>query len=72
MQQPATQKQYNPYEAERRITMGLLDLLIEELNKDEEIQKNGGVKRLHSEQYQIVQTDHGTFRNYVNSATKEE
>ncbi len=51
--------------------MGLLDLLIEELNKDEEIQKNGGVKRLHSEQYQIVQTDHGTFRNYVNSATKE-
>ncbi len=51
--------------------MKLLDLLIEELNKDEEIQKNGGVKRLHSEQYQIVQTDHGKFYNSVGGKTNE-
>ena len=45
--------------------MGILDTLIKELNKEEEIQKNGGIKRLHSEQYQIVQNERGTFRNPI-------
>lgn len=52
--------------------MGILDFLVEELNKQEEIQKNGGVKRVHSEQYQIVQTKHGTFHNPVKKEVTEE
>lgn len=49
--------------------MGLLDLIIDELNeKLIEEQKGNGEKfeRLHSEQYQIVQTENGIFRNPIN------
>lgn len=49
--------------------MKILDLLVEELNKDlTDEQKENGEKwqRLHSEQYQIVQTENGVFKNPVN------
>jgi hypothetical protein len=45
---------------------GIMDLLVEELNNNRtEAQKEEGEKweRLHSEQYQIVQTENGVFRN---------
>lgn len=45
---------------------GIMDLLVEELNNNlTESQKEEGEKweRLHSEQYQIVQTENGVFRN---------
>ena len=48
--------------------MKLLDLIVEELNENlTDEQKENGEKweRLHSEQYQIVQTDHGTFHNQI-------
>lgn len=50
--------------------MKLLDLIINELNDNlSDEQKANGEKfeRLHSEQYQIVQTENGTFRNPVNN-----
>ncbi len=47
---------------------GILDFLVEELNKQEEIQKNGCIKRLHSELYQIIQNENGTFKNPVKTA----
>lgn len=49
--------------------MKLLDLIIDELNANLTAeQKENGEKfeRLHSEQYQIVATENGTFRNYIN------
>lgn len=48
--------------------MKIMDLIIEELNNNlPEQDKQNGEKweRLHSEQYQIIQTDHGTFHNQV-------
>ena len=51
--------------------MGIMDLIITELNRQEEIQRNGGVQRLHSEQYQIVQTEKGMFYNPVKSEQKK-
>lgn len=47
---------------------GIMDLLVEELNNNRtEEQKQSGEKweRLHSEQYQIVQTKDGTFHNPI-------
>ena len=49
--------------------MGLLDLIISELNENlTEEQKENGEKfeRLHTEQYQIIQTENGIFRNPIN------
>lgn len=46
--------------------MKIMDLLVEELNKTlPEDQKASGEKweRLHSKQYQIVQTENGIFHN---------
>lgn len=46
--------------------MKLLDLIVEELNENLTTeQKESGEKweRLHSEQYQIVQTENGLFKN---------
>lgn len=45
--------------------MGIMDLLITELNENRTVQENGGIKRLHSEQYQFVQTENGLFKNIV-------
>lgn len=48
--------------------MKLLDLIVEELNENltEEQRENGEKwERLHSEQYQIVTTENGIFRNPV-------
>lgn len=48
--------------------MKIMDLLVEELNEalsEEEKQQGEKWERLHSEQYQIVQTDHGVFHNSV-------
>ena len=48
--------------------MSVLDLLIDELNKDltAEQKENGEQwQRLHSEQYQIVQTENGKFFNPI-------
>ena len=48
--------------------MKILDLLVEELNENlTDEQKENGEKweRLHSEQYQIVQTENGVFHNPV-------
>lgn len=47
---------------------GIMDLLVEELNNNRtEEQKQNGEKweRLHSEQYQIVQTRDGVFYNHI-------
>lgn len=48
--------------------MKLLDLIVEELNENltEEQRENGEKwEKLHSEQYQIVTTENGIFRNPV-------
>lgn len=48
--------------------MGLLDLIINELNEnltDEQKENGEKFERLHSEQYQIVTTENGTFRNPI-------
>ena len=48
--------------------MGLLDLIVDELNENlTDEQKENGEKwqRLHSDQYQIVQTENGIFRNPI-------
>ena len=48
--------------------MKLIDLIVEELNENltEEQRENGEKwERLHSEQYQIVTTENGIFRNPV-------
>ncbi len=55
--------------------MGLLDLIVDELNEhltDE--QKANGEKwqRLHSEQYQIVTTENGIFRNPIKRNNAEQ
>ena len=39
--------------------MKIMDVLVEELNKNETENK---WERMHSEQYRIIQTGHGTFR----------
>lgn len=47
---------------------GIMDLLTEEMNNNRtEEQKQNGEKweRLHSEQYQIVQTRNGVFHNHI-------
>ena len=44
---------------------GILDLIVDELNKQHE--KDGRFERLHSEQYQIVTTENGVFYNPVKS-----
>lgn len=49
---------------------GIMDLLVETLNEDlTEEQKENGEKweRMHSEQYQIVQTENGIFHNPIRS-----
>lgn len=51
--------------------MSILDLLVDELNSGLSDEQNGnGEKweRLHNEQYQIVQTENGVFKNPVDSA----
>ena len=48
--------------------MGLLDLIVDELNEhltDEQKENGEKWQRLHSEQYQIVQTENGIFRNPI-------
>lgn len=48
--------------------MGLLDLIIDELNEnltDEQKAKGEKFERLHSEPYQIIQNENGTFRNPI-------
>ena len=48
--------------------MKILDMIVEELNStltDEQKANGEKVERLHSEQYQIVTTENGTFRNLV-------
>ena len=48
--------------------MGLLDLIIDELNDEltaEQKERGEKFERLHSEQYQIVQTENGVFRNPI-------
>lgn len=50
--------------------MKLMDLLVNELNEGlTEEQKQNGEKfeRLHSEPYQLVQTENGLFRNPIKS-----
>ena len=49
--------------------MGIMDLIVEELNKDKK-ENDPKWQRLHSEQYQIVQTKNGCFHNPVK--TKKE
>lgn len=44
-------------EEERDYQMGIMNTLVSELNKQSEAQKNGGFKRLHSEQYEIKGKD---------------
>ena len=49
--------------------MKILDLLINEFNENlTDEQKENGEKwqRLHSEQYQIIQTKDGVFKNPIN------
>ena len=48
--------------------MKIMDLIIEELNNnlpEQDKQNDEKWERLHSEQYQIIQTDHGTFHNQI-------
>lgn len=54
--------------------MKLMDMIVEAYNETltEEQKKNGEkVERLHSEQYEIIQTNHGKFKNYVNKQPQE-
>lgn len=47
---------------------GIMDLLVEKINKNRtDEQKENGDKweRLHSEPYQIIKTENGTFHNPV-------
>ena len=41
--------------------MSIMGILVDEINKDRADDEK--VVRLHSEQYRIIQTDHGTFKN---------
>lgn len=55
--------------------MGLLDLIVEELNEnltEEQREKGEKVQRLHNEQYQIVRTEKGTFRNSIKRKDNKE
>lgn len=50
--------------------MKLMDLLVNELNEgltEEQKQNDEKFERLHSEQYQLVQTENGLFRNPIKS-----
>lgn len=50
--------------------MKLMDLLVNELNEcltEEQKQNDEKFEILHSEQYQIVQTENGLFRNTIKS-----
>lgn len=49
---------------------GIMDLLVDAMNENlTDEQKENGEKweRLHNEQYQIVQTENGTFHNPIKS-----
>jgi hypothetical protein len=50
--------------------MGIMDILVDELNKGK-TENESKWERLHSEQYEIVQTKNGCFHNPIKTSKKE-